>query len=334
MTMEILRTKASESGRDQDILVIGIAQIAPVWFKRPGPLKKHAPLRSWWRRRDAASSSSAKPWPPGYPFWIERTGGARFDDPKQKAIFAEYLDQDVVIERGDLEPLQAVARRHGLLIYIGVMERAPDRGGHSLYCSLVYIDADGSSARFTANCSRPRRAHGMGSRRWPWLARARSCPLSRGRPELFRKLDTALTGRSLCAGRRPADRGLARRAAQHPGPDPLHPSRSPRICRVGVGPDAPQDFPADTPTLAEIQASSGPFLANGGSAIALPDGRFLVEPIIDREVLVVAELDHALVRGKRQNFDLAGHYGRPDVTRLTVNRRRQRIADFLDESDI
>ena len=23
------------------------------------------------------------------------------------------------------------------------MERAPDRGGHSLYCSLVYIDAEG-----------------------------------------------------------------------------------------------------------------------------------------------------------------------------------------------
>ena len=47
-----------------------------------------------------------------------------------------------------------------------------------------------------------------------------------------------------------------------------------------------------------------------------------------REQLLVATLDHARVREERQNFDPAGHYSRPDVTRLHVNRQRQSLADF------
>ena len=58
-------------------------------------------------------------------------------------------------------------------------------------------------------------------------------------------------------------------------------------------------------------------LANGGSCVAEPDGEWIVEPVIGKETLVVASLDYQSVRKKRQNFDPAGHYARPDVTQLT-----------------
>lgn len=333
--MEILRTKASESGRDQDILVIGVAQIAPVWFKRARTLEKACAAAELAAAQGCRLVVFGEALAPGYPFWIERTDGARFDDPKQKAIFAEYLDQGVVIERGDLEPLQAIARRHGLSIYIGVMERAPDRGGHSLYCSLVYIDAEGGVG------SVHRKLQPTYEERMAW---------AQGDGHGLRVHDLApfrVGGLNCFENWMPLSRaalyaqGEDLHIAAWPGG--LHNTqdltrfvaREARGFVVSVsGLMRPEDFPADTPALAEMLANSGPFLANGGSAIALPDGRFLVEPVIDREVLIVAELDHALVRGERQNFDLAGHYGRPDVTRLTVDRHRQRIADFLDEGDI
>ena len=89
-----------------------------------------------------------------------------------------------------------------------------------------------------------------------------------------------------------------------------------------------EDFPADTPHADAILAGSEALLADGGSCIAGPDGQWIVEPVVGREQLIVATLDHTRVRQERQNFDPVGHYSRPDVTRLTVNRQRQSTVQF------
>ncbi|MEM9398394.1 MAG: carbon-nitrogen hydrolase family protein, partial [Pseudomonadota bacterium] len=71
--------------------------------------------------------------------------------------------------------------------------------------------------------------------------------------------------------------------------------------------------------------------ANGGSCIAAPDGSWLVEPVADQETTVTATLEIDAIRAARHNFDPSGHYARPDVTQLTVNRTRQRVGFFIDE---
>ena len=81
---------------------------------------------------------------PGYPFWVERTDGARFGAEDQEAWHALYQREAVDVERGDLEPVCAAARRLETAVYLGIMERPRQRGGHSLYAALVYIDAGGS----------------------------------------------------------------------------------------------------------------------------------------------------------------------------------------------
>jgi len=85
----------------------------------------------------------------------------------------------------------------------------------------------------------------------------------------------------------------------------------------------PSDFPADTPYLDQILVDSPPFFANGGSCESAPDGSWVVEPVVEQEPLIVTTLDHGLVREERRNFDPVGHYSRPDVTQLIVNRVRQ-----------
>jgi nitrilase len=90
------------------------------------------------------------------------------------------------------------------------------------------------------------------------------------------------------------------------------------------------DFPLSTPHLDLILDNCGDVLANGGSCLSRPDGEWLVEPKVGEETLAVATIDHARVREERQNMDPAGHYSRPDVTMLRVNRRRQALLEIED----
>lgn len=86
--------------------------------------------------------------------------------------------------------------------------------------------------------------------------------------------------------------------------------------------DIPDGFP-----LRDELAATG-VSRDGGTAIAAPDGSWLVEPASGDEQLVVADIDLAAVRAERSLFDPAGHYARPDVFEVTVHRRRLDAARF------
>jgi predicted amidohydrolase len=128
---------------DDNILTIGLAQIAPVWMDRAATVAKVESYVDHAARQQCRLVVFGEALVPGYPFWLELTGGARFNSPVQKEIFAEYAAQAVQLEAGHLDRLCAAADRNGIAIYLGCVERAADRGGHSLYCSLVFIDQRG-----------------------------------------------------------------------------------------------------------------------------------------------------------------------------------------------
>lgn len=75
-------------------------------------------------------------------------------------------------------------------------------------------------------------------------------------------------------------------------------------------------------------------LIRGGSVIVSPMGEVLAGPLYGEEGMLVAEVDPAdCIRGK-YDLDVAGHYARPDVFQLRVNRAVQApVADVADLAD-
>jgi nitrilase len=81
---------------------------------------------------------------------------------------------------------------------------------------------------------------------------------------------------------------------------------------------------ADIPDRYEFKQKYDPvaddWINPGESAIVNPDGKIIAGPISKKEEILLAEIDPAYVRGPKWSLDVAGHYARPDVFRLTVNR--------------
>lgn len=309
-------------------LKVGLAQIAPVWLDRERTLAK---VISWCEQAAAkgcALVAFGEALLPGYPFWLERTDGARFNAPDQKALFARYLDQAVAPEAGHLDPLREVAADRGLMVVLGTVERAADRGGHSLYCTLMIIGPDGAllSAHRKLMPTYEERlvwstgdGHGLQTHRLdPFTVGALNCwenwmPLPRAALYgLGEDLHVALWPGAL---RNTCD--ITRYLALE--------GRSYVLSVSGLL--RPADIPEDIPERGRILAGGEPFLADGGSCLAGPDGSWVLEPLVAEEALRVAEIDHGRILEERQNFDPAGHYSRPDVTRLVLDRRRQRTVE-------
>jgi nitrilase len=321
------RTAANPS----DELRVGVVQIAPVWLNRRKTIEKVTEYAASAGEDGCQLVVFGEALIPGYPFWIERTDGARFNSAVQKEIHAHYMDQAVQLEAGHLDDLCGTAARTGTAVFVGCVERAEDRGGHSLYCSLVFIDAGGGvrsvhrklmptyEERLTWS---PGDGHGLRVHRlgaftvgglncWEnWMPLPRAALYAQGED-----LHVAVW-----PGSEHNTADITRFIAKE--------ARSYVISASGLM--RTRDFDPETPRVDEIRTNSEDMLANGGSCIAGPDGEWVIEPYKGEERLVVANLDHARVREERQNFDPVGHYARPDVTRLVVNRKRQGTLSTID----
>lgn len=313
-------------------LKVALAQISPVWLNKEQTLNKIVLKIIEAGKQNCELIVFGESLLPGYPFWLALTNGTEWNSSIQKEIHAHYLRNSITIEDGEIDIICTLAKEYRIAVYLGIAERAKNRGGHSIYCSLVYINNKGEiksvhrklqptfDERLTWS---PGDGNGLqvhslkqftvgGLNCWEnWM------PLSR----------TALYGMgedlhiAVWPGSDRNTKDITRFIALE--------SRSFVISVAGLM--KKEDFPENTPHLNLILEKAPDILANGGSCIAGPDGEWIVKPVIYKECLIMETLDFNRILEERQNFDVAGHYSRPDITKLIVNRQRQAILEFGNE---
>lgn len=86
-------------------------------------------------------------------------------------------------------------------------------------------------------------------------------------------------------------------------------------------------LPDNTPFRKEIIDSLQCLEVDGGSCVAAPYGSWTIPPVINKEGIITFEAEQSTIYKERQNFDPSGHYSRPDITKLIVNKERQKIIE-------
>ncbi|MCI4668777.1 MAG: carbon-nitrogen hydrolase family protein [Bacteroidia bacterium] len=315
----------------KETLKVALCQMASVFLDKKATLEKVSTYVEKAARQGAELAVFGEALVPAYPFWTEWTDGASFNSEIQKDIYATYLHEGVQIHRGDLDGLCQLAADKKIAIYLGTMERPASRGNHSLYCSLVYIDQKGNIGSvhrklmptyeerlvWATGDGHGLRVHDLG----PFTVGGLNCwenwmPLPRA--SLYGQGENLHV--AVWPGNIRNTEGITRFIAEESRSFVLS------VCGIMRKSDIPNHMPQH-----ELWSSKAPdWMANGGSCIAGPDGKWIIEPQAEKEDVFLAELDYRMVRKERQNFDPSGHYSRPDVVELHLNRKRQSILSIED----
>ncbi|QGY00594.1 carbon-nitrogen hydrolase family protein [Methylobacterium mesophilicum SR1.6/6] len=298
------------------VVTAAVVQAGSILFDTARTLDKLADLASDASARGADLAVFPEAFVGGYPKGLDfgATVGSR--TPAGRDDFLRYHASAIDVPGPATEAIATVARASKLHLVVGVIERS----GGTLYCSALTFGPDGAllaHRRKLMPTASERLVWGFGDGSTLDVART---PLGRiGTAICWENymplLRTALYAKGVEIYCAPT---VDDRATWLPTMQTIALegrcfvlSASQYLLRK----DCPAEYDA-------VQGSDpGTVLIRGGSCIVGPLGNVLVEPDFAGESVRLAELDRAdIVRGKF-DFDVVGHYARPDIFSLGVKER-------------
>jgi nitrilase len=268
---------------------------------------------------------------PGYPVWIWRLRpGADFGLAQE--IHGRLMAESIDLDAGDLKPLQDAAAERGVFVVVGVHEREGSFSGGTLYNALVTIGPDG------AILNRHRKLVPTNPERMVW---------GQGDGSGLRVARTGIgrLGGLICWENYMP---LARFALYAEGVEIYvastwdsgdgwlstmrHIASEGRCWVLGSGcAIRASDIPADFPGRADLFPDADEVLNPGDSVVVSPSGQVVAGPLHDRHEIVYADIDVEESARQHRTMDVAGHYGRSDVFRLTIDRTRRVPVIFTED---
>jgi nitrilase len=89
-----------------------------------------------------------------------------------------------------------------------------------------------------------------------------------------------------------------------------------------------EEYPASYQVEFGLDFKSDEYVMRGGSMIVSPMGEVLAGPVYDCETELYADVDLTLLNKSNMDFDVCGHYSRPDIFELNVNTKAMKPVKF------
>lgn len=266
---------------------------------------------------------------PGYPTWIWRLrpGG---DGQTAGRIHSELRRNAIDVAAGGLDRLCDAAARHGVVVVMGLNEIDSSFSGSTLFNTVAVIGPNGKILNIH------RKLMPTNPERMVW---------GFGDANGLRVVDTPV-GRIGCLICWENYMPLARFALysqnidMHIAPTWDHGepwlSSMRHIAKEGgcwvlstatamKGADIPDSFPERGALFKDDE-----WINPGDAVVISPSGSVAAGPLHEDQSILYAVIDPEAARNARRSLDVAGHYGRPDLFRLEIDRRRQEPAHFVD----
>lgn len=300
-------------------LTVALAQAAPVVLDLAGCIAKACEWIAEAGKRGVQLLTFPETWIPVYPLWCDTGTLGKWEHSPSKRLHARLIRNSLAIPSKETQQLCEAARKAACAVVMGTNEI--DRSG-SLYNTLLFISDHGEIL------GRHRKLVPTFGERLVWGYGDASGLTTH-------EIHGARVGGLICWEHwMPLSRHVLHSEGEH-----IHVAAWPQVREVyhvasrhyafegrtfvlaAASVLSKAALPADF-ELASDFATAPEMLLNGGSAIIGPDAGYVVEPVYDREELLTAEVDLDRIAEEKMTLDVAGHYSRPDLFELKVNREK------------
>jgi len=328
-------SKAIFGGKDK--ITAAIAQVSPVFLDKKRTIEKAIEYIHKAGNEGADIVVFPESFIPAFPYWQQG-----YNDPSIDwfDVHVKFQEESVVVGSKDTALLAEAARQANVHVNMGCTELDDAVGSRTLYNTMLYFDRNGNlygRHRKVVPTNQERCFHGMGGGGDNLkvydtdIGRIGGLVCWENHMILIRAL-LALQGEEIHIANWPGtwsglpteDMTYVDRESKNPqsyNTSDVEPAIRAHafeaqtfvISACGYQPadEVPDDFPYKDKTNWDW--------ANGGSSIVDPFGCYVVEPVYDKEALIVAELDGTMIKAAKNGFDLLGHYSRPDLVQLSYN---------------
>ena len=293
---------------------VAVVQASPVFFDKKKTLEKIGSLVTELISQKPKLILFPEVFIPGYPRGLTfgTTVGSR--TPEGRELFLQYWENSIEVPGPETTQLGKFAKEASCYLVIGVTEK--DKISDTLYCSLLYFDPTGNLL------GKHRKLKPTAAERILW---------GEGDGSDLKVYDTSIgkVGGLICWENYMP---LARTALYQQGIEIYlaptadcrdtwqatltHIACESRCYVLGSNQYFTLDHYPDHLKSSVVNPSSLP--STGGSVIISPLGKVLAGPLYNQEGILFAELDPREIIRAKMDFDVIGHYARPDIFKLFV----------------